>query len=212
MGIFLCVKRRRGDLAGGIIQGTVEGEAGSTAFEPVVMAGIELDEEPGLRHALATAAVAGRPSGPRTGDAGGDQEAMDGRAREDDPVVLGELLGEVLMVEPSVDRPGQASNPLLQGLGESVSGDPTPIPMGQGSRALPPERRQQPLTVPVREAQKCGGLGDREAAFIDGSQDHGTSLFFLCQGDLLPSHMTRVTESLFNYRTTLSLFIDNANL
>jgi hypothetical protein len=34
-------------------------------------------------------------------------------------------------------------------------------------------------------------------------------LLFLSQGDRLPGHAARVTDSLFSYRVTLSLFIHN---
>jgi len=70
LGIFLLTEAGRGDSAGGVVDGAEQAENGSSALEPVVAAGVDLEEHPLPRVSIATAAVARRSPTTGRGHAG----------------------------------------------------------------------------------------------------------------------------------------------
>lgn len=129
IGLFVEPEDRRRDLAGRIIDGAVEDEAGATAFQPVMLAAIPLEEQAGRGHALAPPPEATPVAGPGTRKAGGQEDAADGGAGEDDPVDFGEFLGQVLVVEASIGGAGQPGDPALQGGGDAIGSGTAAVPM-----------------------------------------------------------------------------------
>lgn len=68
--------------------------------------------------------------------------------------------------------------------------------MGEGGEALLAQAGQQPAEVAQREAQQRGGLWGPEHPVLHPGQDLDTVLLFAGQGNRLPSHAPRVTDSL----------------
>jgi len=63
IGVFLLSEERGGHAVRGIVDGAMEDQAGPAAFQPVVVASIDLNEEALLGHALAAAMMAAGPGG-----------------------------------------------------------------------------------------------------------------------------------------------------
>ena len=98
-------------MPGRIVDPAHERQPGPAALEPVVAAAVDLDEQPGLGHPVAPAAVPGRPAVPRARDPLGPQDPADGDPAEHDPLALGEQLGEVRVVDARIGGPGQGQDP-----------------------------------------------------------------------------------------------------
>jgi hypothetical protein len=196
VGILLGAKHTSQDFARGIVDGGEEDEARAAIFEPGMVTAVHLDKKPGLRHALAPAAMFGRPPGPWTSDARFSQQALHGGAGQDETLVLSEELGEVMIVGAGISRAGQHEDLSADGLGEAAWRGPSAVPMGERRRAVEADLRQQATEVTEREAQEPGRLRHGEAPFDDLDQDMGTLLLPLAQGDSPPVHPPRVTESL----------------
>ncbi len=210
VGIFLRPEDGGRDLVGRIVDGAVEDQAGPASLEPVMVTAVPLEEQSRQGHAFTPTAEAAPPSGLGARDAGGQQDPMDRGAREDDAVVLREFLGQVLVIEAPIPRPGQSHDPPLQGRGDAIGSATATIPMGQGSRSVPTESRQQPAALAQRESQQSCRASGVNALFPDLCQYDHSLLLDWNQGNRLPGHAPRVTESLFAYGVTLSLFIHNS--
>src|SRR3990170_8270454 len=76
MGILLVPEGGGEDLSSGVVHGHDDGEARTPVVEPGVGTAVELDEEAGLRHPLAPAAVARGAAPPRATEACGPQDAL----------------------------------------------------------------------------------------------------------------------------------------
>lgn len=152
-GVFFVPKERGRHFAGGIVDSATEGKAWSPAFQPVVMAGIELDQQAFLGHTFAAAAMTSGPPWTRTGEASGDQPAVDGPVGRRPSMVFAQGLGEVLVIEAGIGGPGQAQHPLLKSAGKAIVRGPSAIAVGQGTRAVAAKGGQQAAGVTHREAQ-----------------------------------------------------------
>ncbi len=196
VGILFGAKDARQDFARGIVDGREEDEAGAAILEPGMVAAVYLDEQAGLRHALASAAMLGCSSGAGTSDARLAQQALHGGAGQDEALVLPEELGEVVIVRAGVARAGQGEDLRSDGLGEAARGGPSAVAMGERRRADLADLRQQATEVTERETQEAGRIRHREVPLDDLDQDMGSLLLSLAQGDSPPVHAPRVTESL----------------
>ncbi len=194
--IFLGAKDASQDFARGIVDGRKEDEARATILEPGMVAAVHLDEEPGLGHALAPAAMLGRSPGAGTPDARFSQHALHSGTGQDETLVLPEELGEVMIVRASVTRAGQCEDLSPDGLGEAARGGSSAVAMGECRRAMVADLRQQAPEVTKRDAQESGRVRHREVPLDDLDQDMGSLLLSLAQGDSPPVHAPRVTESL----------------
>lgn len=106
VGILLGAKDTSQDFARGIVDGREEDEARAAILEPGMVTAVHLDEKPGLRHALASAAMLGRSSGAWAPDARLSQQALHRGTGQDEALMLPEELGEVMIVHASVARAG----------------------------------------------------------------------------------------------------------
>jgi len=194
--ILLGAKDASEDFARGIVDGGEEDEARAAILQPGMVTAVHLDEEPGLGHALAAAAMLGRAPGAWAPDARLAQQALDGGTGQDEAVVLPEELGEVMIVGAGVARAGQGQDLSPNDLGEAVRRDPPAVAMGERRRATVADLRQQATEVTEREAQESGRVRHCEVPLHDLDQDMGSLLLLLGQGDRLPVHCPRVTESL----------------
>ena len=194
--ILLGAKDTREDFARGIVDGGEEDEARATLLEPGMVTAVHLDEKPGLRHALAPAAMLGCSSGPGTPDARLSQHALHSGTGEDEALVLPEELGEVVIIRAGIARAGECEDPSPYGLGEAARGGPSAVAMGECCRAVLADLRQQATEVTERDAEEASRVRHREVPFDDLDQDMGSLLLSLAQGDSPPVHAPRVTESL----------------
>src|SRR5579864_1162467 len=205
VGILRGAKDARQHLAVGIVDGGEEDEARAAILEPGMVATVHLDEQTGLRHPLAAAAMFGRSPGAGAPDARLAQQALHGGPGQAEALVLPEELGEVVIVRASVVRAGQREDLRPNGLGEAAGGGPSAVAMGERRRAGQADLRQQAPEVTEREAQEAGRVRHREVPLDDLDQDMGSLLLSLAQGDSPPVHAPRVTESLICKGVTESL-------
>ncbi len=157
-GLFLRPEDRGGDLVGGIVDGAVEHEARPAPFEPIVVAAVPLEEQAGLRHALAPTTEPAAVARPRAGEAGRPEPTVDRGPRDGQAVGLSEVLGEVGVVEPGVASFGQAHDFPVEGVGESIVWGPAAIAVGQRGRAAAAEPSQEASAVSQRKPQELRGL------------------------------------------------------
>lgn len=110
VGTFLLFKPSRQDLTGCIVDDSMQDELWTAVFEPGVMTGVALQEHPDMGHAIAPAAMAGRPAGAGTAQARRGEDAAHGGARDVQGVAVAEQLGEMHMVHPGVGSAGQGED------------------------------------------------------------------------------------------------------
>ncbi len=205
MGIFLEAEDRSQHVAGGVIKSGEEDEARAPVLQPGMMTAIELDEEAGLRHALAAAAVARAAAGPGTANPGFAQQPVDRGAREVNAFVLGQELGEMAIIAAAIASAGQGEHPCADGIGTTAEGPPAAVAMGEGRQALLADCGDKPADVADGEGQQLRRVPGREESRLDPWKDLSPLLFCFGQGDRLPGHGPRVTESLNSYGVTDSL-------
>ncbi len=196
VGVFLQAKHPAQDTAGGIIDGGEENETGAAVLEPRVVAAIELDEETRLGHALAAAPMPGGPAGAGTADAGGAQESLHRAAREPEPLAFGEQFGEVVIIHASVAGPGKGDHLDPECSGEAPGRGAAAVPMDEGREALLAQAGEKPAEVSQRDSQEPGSDPSPQGSVLDLREEMHSLLLLLCQGDRLPGHSSRVTDSL----------------
>jgi hypothetical protein len=106
VGIFLKPKDAPEHLAGRIVDRGMEDEAGAAVLQPGVLAAVHLDEEAGLGHAFAAAAMPRGATGAGTADPGRTEEPLHSPTRHPEALALGQQLGEVVVIHRCVDRAG----------------------------------------------------------------------------------------------------------
>jgi len=194
--VFIRAKDAAEDFAGGIVDRRVEDQAGPAGFQPGMVTGIQLDEQARLRHAVTTPSMPWRPPRPGTADAGSAENAAHGGTREPQPVALLEQLGELMIVDPGINGTRQGDDPGSNSVGEPARRDAAAVAVGQSRDPLRTQIGQQPTEVTKRQAQKlCGGVSGK-CPGLNAGQDVGALLLFLGQGNRLPVHPSRVTDSL----------------
>ena len=97
---------------------------------------------------------------------------------------------------------------LLSLAGSPAGGSGAAIPAARVETVfMPSEGRQQAPTMAQGESQQCRRVRRVDLLFPDLGQYNHSSLLHLRQGNRLPGHAPRVTDLLFTYGVTLSLFI-----
>jgi len=203
--IFLGAKDTGEDFARGVIDGGEEDEARAAVLEPGVVAAVHLDEEAGLRHALAAAPMPGGPSAAGTADAGAPEEPLHGLAGHVQALPLRQQLGEVVVIHAGVGGARQGEDAGPDGLRYTPWRRAPAVPVGQrGGTMLPPAGEQAP-DVSERQGQEPAGLSGMQDAIVDVRQHMQPLVLPLGQGDRLPVHPPRVTDSLTRWWVTESL-------
>ncbi len=179
-----------------IVDGAVEHQARAAVLEPGMVTAVHLDEEARLRHALASAAMPRGAPFAGTADAGGAEEPLHGLARYVEALPLGQQLREVMIVHAGVGGAGQGEDPGPDRPRGPSWGRPSAIPMGEGARAVLPQAGEQPAEVAQREARQSSRLPGAQSAVVDAGQNVHALMFPLGQGNRLPVHPSRVTDSL----------------
>jgi len=205
MGILLRSKDTAEDAAGGIVDGRMQDKARAAVLEPRVVTAVHLDEEAGLRHGRPAPAMPwGAPaSGARQPMRA--EEALHRGPGDVHALAFRQELGEVAVVAALIGGTGQGQDPGPQRRREVPRGHAAAVPMGQGGDATLAQCRQQAPDVADGQAQQGGGGSGIKAAMLDLGEDLSPLLLSLRQGDRLPVHPPRVTESLSSYGVTESL-------
>ncbi len=196
LGIFLEPKDAAEHLSCRIVDRGVKDEAGTAVLEPGVLAAVHLDEEPRLGHALAAAAMAWGAAGAGTAEAGLPEEPADRRAGQAQGFALPQQLGEMVVVRAGIGGAGQGEDPGPDGVRKAACGSAAAVAMGQRRETLLTNLGKKPTEVPHGKGQELScGLG-RQDPGLDAGEDMCALLLFLGQGNRLPVHSPRVTESL----------------
>lgn len=148
VGILFQAEDASEDLACRVIDGRVEHEPRAAIFEPRVVAAIHLDEESGLRHAVAAAAMARWPAGAGAADPGCAEEPLHRPTRDMQILALGEQLGEVVIIHARVAGAGQREDLGPDFLGEAPGRGPAAVAMGKGREALLAQTGEESTEVP----------------------------------------------------------------
>lgn len=196
VGIFDGTEDSGQDVAGGIVDGGMEDRARAAVLEPGMVTAVHLDEEAGLGHPLAPAAMARRTAFARTADAGGAQEPLHGLAGDVKALALGEQIGEVMIVDAGVDRAGQRQDPRADRVRDAPRGAAAAVAVSDGRGTMLTPAGEQTAKVTQREAQEPGGLSGAQYPVMDPRQDVQALMLPLGQGNCLPGHPPRVTDSL----------------
>ncbi len=210
IGVFFRAEEGGGHCVGRVVDGAVEDEARATPFEPRVLTGIELEEQALLGHPLASPPIPARSPRARAGQARSHEPAVDGPVGHRQATLLDEDFGEVLVVEAGIGGPGQAEDPLPEGIGQAVVGWSAPIAVRQGSGAVAAEGGQHAACVAHGKTQQLGRLRHGQLAFPHFTQDLYPALLLLRQDDRPLGHTARVTESLLIQGVTESLLTDTS--
>jgi hypothetical protein len=129
-GVFFGAEEGSGDVARGVVDSGDEAELGASAFKPVVLTAIELEEHTGLGTASTPGAVARGALLARTGQAGPSTDPPDAGAGEVDGVVFVQHVGQVMVVVVGVGGPGQGKDFVPDLGGDAPGRRTTPVAMG----------------------------------------------------------------------------------
>ncbi len=194
--LFLGAKDTGEDLARGVVDGGMEDQAGPAVLEPGMVTAVHLDEQAGLGHALPPAAMPGWAALARTADASGPEEALHGLPRHVEALSLGQQFGEVVIVYAGVRGAGQGQNSNPDRFSHPAPRGPSAVTVGQGRGAVLPQACEQPAEVAQREARQSSRLPGAQDTVADARQDMQALVLPLGQGNRLPVHPPRVTDSL----------------
>lgn len=188
MGVLLQAKDGRQDASGRIVDSGEKDETGAAVFEPGVLAAVHLDEQAGLRHALAPAPMAWGAARPGTADAGSPEQALHCFPGHAHPLSVSQQIGELVIVHARVEGPGQGQDASADIRGQPARGGPAAVAVGEGRGAVPVQAPQEPPEVTRREAQEVGGFPSVQDTVKDAGQDLHTLVLSPGQGDRLPGH------------------------
>ena len=196
VGVFLGAKDAAEDFAGGIVNGGVEDEAGAAVLQPGVVAAVHLDEQPGLRHPLASPAMLGGAAAARARNPRVAQEALHGRARHRHSFVLAQELGEVVIIDARIPRTGQREDPQSDRLREAPWRRAASVAMRERGEAVLADLGQQATAMAARAAEEPRRVRRCEAPLENLTQYVSSLLLPHAQEYVPPVHTPRVTESL----------------
>jgi len=180
----------------GIIDRREQHEARAPGFEPRVLAAVHLDEEAGLGHAVPAATMAGWAAGVGAADPGLPEDEPHQGPGQVQPLAVGEQLREVMIIAAGIGSASEGADPLADGVRQPAGRGPTAIAMGQRGHPELAEPGEQPPDMAEGQAQKLSRLPGIECPVLDLRQHLRALLLLLGQGDRLPGHSPRVTDSL----------------
>lgn len=142
LGILGETKEGGDDSARSVVDGGEEDETRAAGFQPGMVAAVELDEEPGLRHALAPSAMTGRAAGAGTPEACAAEQPLERPSGNRQALALPEHFRQVVIVESGVGGASELQHAPTEALGQLTRRGPAAIAMGQRGRAGLPQARQ----------------------------------------------------------------------
>jgi len=193
--VLLGAKAGTDDAASGIIDRREQHEARAPGFEPRVLAAVHLDEEAGLGHAVPAATMAGWAAGVGAADPGLPEDEAHQGPGQVQPLAVGEQLREVMIIAAGIGSASEGADPLADGVRQPAGRGPTAIAMGQRGHPELAEPGEQPPDMAEGQAQKLSRLPGIECPVLDLRQHLRALLLLLGQGDRLPGHSPRVTDS-----------------
>jgi hypothetical protein len=196
VGILLQAKDAAEDLPRGVVDRGMEDEARPPVFEPRVVTAVHLDQQAGLRHGLAPAAMPRGPAGARAANAGGAEDPLHGPAGEVQTLALGEQLGELVIIHPAIPGTDEREDAGPDRRREPAGRRPAAITVGEGGHALLTQAREEAAEVPHREAEQPRREPHLEGPLLDPTEQMRTLVLLLRQRNRLPDHGPRVTDSL----------------
>jgi hypothetical protein len=144
VGILFRAKDGSQDAPSRIIEGREQDELRAPSVEPAMMTAIHLDQEPGLRHAVAPSAMAWGAADAGTRDPGSAEEALYGPSRQPEALPLRQELGEVMVIEARIAGAGQLEDVSADRLSETAWRGPAPVAMGKGLEPLAADAGEEP--------------------------------------------------------------------
>jgi len=194
--VLLFAKDPAEEFACGIIDRGEEDEARPAVLQPRVVTTVHLNEQAGLGHPFAAAAMARRAAGSWTPEARLAQQALDRGPRDGEGFPVPQELGELMVIDAGIGRAGQGHDPGPHDVGQAPGRLAATVAVGQGGGPVRPHLGQQPPYVPHRHTHEARRRTGRKTALLYLRQHVCTLLLLLGQGDRLPGHNARVTDSL----------------
>lgn len=142
LGILGEPKEGGDDSARGVVDGGEDDEPRAAGFQPRMVAAVELDEESGLGHSLAPAAMTGRAASAGTPETCTAEQSLKRTSGNRQALARPEHFRQVVIVEPSVGGAGELQHAPMEALGQLTRRGPAAIAMGQRCRAGLPQARQ----------------------------------------------------------------------
>jgi hypothetical protein len=194
MGIPLVSETSPGHLASAVMDGADQAQVRSSALEPVMATGVDLQQHafPGI--AVTPATMFGRSATTRRGDAGGEEDAANGWPRKSNAMV-GQHLSQVLVIEGLVLVCGQLD---LSGSDRSLDGvvsRSAPVAVRQAGRPFLGVSLVKALELSLGDSQKLGCRGVDQRPTGQVVKDDDSALLSCVQDD--PA-IHGVTESLYS--------------
>jgi hypothetical protein len=188
-GILLVPEGPARHVARGVVDPADQGQPRPPALEPVVAAPVDLEEQARLGHPLPAGAMAPRAPGPGRGQARLGEDPAQGPLRDDDPLPLGEQVGEVGPVGARVRGGGELEEAGAGLVVEAVGGDPAPVAVDErGGRAVGAIRREEAPNRPDRQLEIGRRHRGRDLPGEQVVEDVQAVLGTSVQGDRLPLH------------------------
>ena len=117
-------------------------------------------------------------------------------AREPDSLAFGEQFGDLVIIYAGVASLGEGDDLGPQCGTEAPGRGTAAVAMSEGDKALLAQTGEKPVDVSQRESQELGSGPSGQGPVLDLSDDMHSLLLLLSQGDRLPGHFSRVTDSL----------------
>ena len=127
-------------------------------------AGIQLQEQAFARVAIPPAAMPRRATAANRGNAGSAEDAAHARPRQVDALVLGEHLGEMVLVEAAIRRGRQFDHTSRDRLRHGVARSSPTVAVDHSSRPVAAQRGCQTSDLALAEVQELGCLTRRDQA------------------------------------------------
>src|SRR5690606_33434837 len=127
---------------------------------PLVGAGVHLDEQADLGHAVSSASASGGFVGKAQRDPGFLEDSADGFGADLQPVMLGQQFGHVLTTRAAQGAKGLLYDELAGGIGEGMLWLSASVLMGKERRAVAFESLLKADDVAFTEAKAAGCLLD----------------------------------------------------
>ena len=181
MCVLLLSEQGGEDRPSGVVHSSHQRQVGSSALQPVVPAAVNLQQHPLPRVALPSAVAPGGPPASRTPHSLCQQYPPDGGTRQVDALPLGQHLGQMGVVEASVEALGQLPDCLhcLRRRGRHRL--PPPVPVSHGSCSLLPVRCQQSPCVALAHSHQPGRNSHRHLSLQHSVQHLCPPLLLGCQ-------------------------------
>jgi hypothetical protein len=208
MRIFLVPERGRRDFSCRVVNTPQQSQVGATAFQPVMLAAIDLQKHAGAGTPVTPRSVLGATMVAGTLDASVAEHTLDRCPRDDHPMVGLQFLCEVCLIEADVGGLCKIENRLSNIGCECVDWSVPTVPVGNSGRSLLAVRCKQATHLTFGQTKTASPLIGCHALSVHFTQDVLTLLVLLalCQF-LLVCHVCqhRIDPGIRQHTMTYSL-------